>query len=423
MTTTAIADANSFYCSVEQVFRPDLAGKPILVVGNNDSCVVSRSAAAKSLIPMGVSIFEDAHRRAIRDHHIAVFSSNYSLYNDFSNRIHAVMDRYSPRTEKFSIDESFLDLSAISPGERIAVMREMRRAILQETGVPVSIGLAATKVRSKLAADYAKRMPDGVRAFDNEQELERILAMTPCSAIWYIGEARARQLRAHFDIYNGLQLMRADLVQIRRVLHVPVARIVCELRGIPALPLRTTAPPRKEIMCARAFGRLVTDLHELQQAVASYTAAAGRRLNAHRQVCSTLSISLMTNSFRQDLPQYHASCLVPLMRATNHVPEMIAAARQAVEQMYHPGISYYRAGVLLSDLASEEVVQGNLFAGDPDVKQQQLMAVIRAIEARFGRGAIYIAATGGPSPRWGMRQEMMSPRYVTRWSDLPVARA
>lgn len=302
-------------------------------------------------------------------------------------------------------------------------MREMRRVVLQETGVPISIGIASTKVISKLAANYGKRSPDGVYMFDNENVLDRILALTPCQDIFFIGEARARQLRAQFDIYTGLQLKHADIARIRRVLHVPVARIVCELRGIPALPLQNSAPPRKEIMCARAFGRLVTDVREIQQAVASYTAAVGRRLNAQRQVCRTLSISLMTNSFRQDLPQYHASCLVPLPRATNSVPEMIAAARQAVQQIFQQGISYYRAGVLLSDLASEEVVQGNLFVGDPDVKQQQLMAVIRAIETKFGRGATYIAATGGPAPSWGMRQEMMSPRYVTRWSDLPVARA
>jgi DNA polymerase V len=421
MSNLALCDCDSFYCSCERLFRSDLTHRPVVVAGNNDGCVVSRSKEAKPIIPTGAPIHE--YRRQLQEYGVVVFSSNYALYQEVSSRVQSVMSRYTGKQEIFSIDESFLDLSAIPPGERAAAMSELRGAILHEVGIPVSIGLAPTKVLSKLASHVAKSLPEGVHGFADAAAADDILSITPCDEIWYVGPARSRQLREEMGITSGLQLKRADIIRIRRRLHVPVARIVCELRGIPALPLHTSAPARKEIMCARAFGKLVTTLADLQEAVARYTADATRRLLAGHQVCGTLSVSLMTNGFRTDLPQYRASCIVPFDRPTNYIPDLITAARAAAAQIFKPGISYYRAGVMLSDLDSDTLIQGSLFADDPDDKQRRLLAVIAAIEAKFGKGAIYFAATGGSSPPWAMRQNQLSPRYLTRWSDLPVARA
>lgn len=415
----ALADANAFYCSCETVFRNDLVGKPVVVVGNNDGCVVSRTPAAKPIIPMGAPIHQ--FQRQIREHGVVIFSSNYALYQEFSMRVHSVMQRYG-RCELFSVDEAFMDLTAMQSGERIAAMQNLRATILRETGIPVTVGIASTKVLSKLAADQGKSLPDGVYALTSEEQIDAVLRHTALEDIWYISTNRARRLR-EMGIADGLMLKQADLAHIRRVMTVPVARVVAELRSIQAMPLQTVAPPRKEVMCARAFGHLVNDLEEILQAVATYTAAAARRLWTHHQMCGTLSISLMTNSFRTDLPQHQVSCLVSLPQPTNFTPDLIRFAQAAAAQIFQPEMGYHRAGVLLANLVSDSIVQGNLFANDPDAKQQQLLAVIAAIEAKFGRGTIHFAATGSVAPPWAMRQEHLSPRYLTRWTDLPIARA
>jgi DNA polymerase V len=421
MTTMAICDANSFYCSCELAFRSDLAGKPVVVVGNNDGCIVARSATAKPLLPMGAPIFQ--HQQRIKQYGVIVFSSNYALYHEFSQRIHAIMGRYTDQQEIFSIDESFLHLGAIPPADRATAMQEMRQTILQETGIPVSVGVATTKVLAKLAADQAKTTSEGIWMFDQETGIDQVLAATTTEDIWYIGTQRAKTLKERFGITTGLQLKRADIVRIRRALHVPVARVVCELRGISALPLQTIAPPRMEIVCARSFGRSVTSLPELCEAAAAYTAAATRRLWQQHSLVATLCVSLMTNRFREDQPQYHASCVVHLSRATNTLPELLATAQETVTRLYQSGYHYRKVGIMLTDLTSDTLIQGDLFAADPDARQQRLIATIRAIEAKFGKGAIFFAATGGPTPAWAMRQEHCSPHYLTNWQELPIARA
>lgn len=421
MTDLALADANSFYCACERVFRPDLAGRPVIVLSNNDGCVVSRTRDIKHVIPMGAPWHEVRYEAAARG--IVVFSSNYALYHELSQRMQAVMARYAGGVyEPYSIDECFLDLAAIPPAERVQVMTAMRQAILREVGIPVSVGVAATKVLAKLAAELAKDHPEGVRALANPAEIDQVLTQTPTTDLWGIGPARARALR-EMAIYTALHLKQADLAQIRRRLHVPVARIVCELRGIPALPLQTNYPPRREIVCARVFGQPLRTVEALGQAVATYAAAAARRLYAQHSVASTLSVSLMTNPFRPDQPQQHSSVITHLPQATNYPPDLIRAARAAIPQLFQSGLAYYRAGIMLMDLESDQLVQRQLFIADPDVKVQQLLATIRAIEQRFGRGAIFFAATGGPTPAWAMHQERRSPAYLTRWSALPVARA
>ncbi|MBA3824187.1 MAG: hypothetical protein H0X24_09875 [Ktedonobacterales bacterium] len=254
----ACADANSYYCSCEIAFRRDLVGKPV-VVGNNDGCVVSRTPAAKPFIPMAVPIHQ--YQRQVREQGITVFSSNYALYHQFAVRMHAIMGRYAP-TEEFAVDEAFLDLGHLAPGECLTAMRDLRTTLLREINIPVTIGVAPTKVLSKLATSVGKTTAEGCYAFANEAQIDQVLAATALEDIWYIAGQRAKKLRA-LGIENGLMLKQSDIARMRRLMTLPVAHVVAELRGISAIPLRTVAPPRKESMCARAFGHRINDLREM----------------------------------------------------------------------------------------------------------------------------------------------------------------
>jgi DNA polymerase V len=419
MTTMALADCDHFYVAAEQIFRPDLCGRPCVVAGNNDGIVVSRSPEAKKYVPMGGAVYQ--YQNEIAQHGIVVFSSNYSLYQDVSSRVHSLLARYGP-LEQYSIDEGWIDISAIAPGERVQAMRELRRTVAREVGMPISIGIAASKVLAKLATDkLAKKNGEGIAVLD-EANLADELAHTPVGDIWGIGSQRASKLRG-FAIYNGLQLARMDVGCIRRLFDVSVARIVCELNGINALPLKTMYPPRRQLVCARNVGRPVMMLHEVQEIAATYAVAVGHRMLSQHSMTDTLSLFITTNRFREDLPQHHASCVVHLDQPTNVIPDLVAAARHAVAHLFQQGYQYKKVGVMLLDLVPDDLIQGNLFAADPDANQQQMQAVVQEIERRFGRGTIFLAATGGPHASWKMRQEHLSPRYTTSWNELPIVQA
>jgi DNA polymerase V len=420
MTAIALADCDHFYVAVEQVFRPDVRGLPCVVAGNCDGIIVSRSPEAKRYVPMGGAIFQ--YQKEIAQHGIVVFSSNYSMYHDFSTRVHALFSQYGP-IENYSIDEGWINIAAIAPGEREQAMREMRARVYRETGIAISVGIAASKVLAKLATDkFAKKNGEGIAVLD-DANLEEELAHTPVEDIWSIGHKRAEKLRGQLEIYNALQLARADVGRIRRVFDVSVARVVCELNGTQAIPLKTMYPPRRQLICARNVGRPVSTLHELQEIVATYAVAAGNRMRSQHSMTDTISLFITTNRFREDLPQHQASCVIHLDQPTNSLPALVAAARQAVEHLYQPGFQYKKAGIMLLDLVRDDIIQGNLFADDPDINQQKLQTVIQEIERKFGRGTIYLAATGGPHACWKMRQEHLSPRYTTSWKELPIAHA
>jgi DNA polymerase V len=417
MTTMALADCDHFYVAAERIFQPDLRDRPCVVAGNNDGIIIARSPEAKKYVPMGAAIYQ--YKREIEQHGVIVLSANMPLYHDVSSRVHAIMARYGP-IEKYSIDEGWLDLRAIAPAERVHAMRELRSTVLCEVGVSISIGIAASKVLTKLATDkLAKKNGEGIAVLD-ETNLEDELAHTPVEDIFGIGQKRAEKLHGQLAIYNSLQLARADVGRIRRLFDVSVARIVCELNGINALPFTTMYPPRRQLVCARNVGRPVTMVQEI---AATYAVAVGHRMLAQHSMTDTLSLFITTNRFREDLPQHHASCVVHLDQPTNVIPDLVAAARHAVAHLFQQGYQYKKVGVMLLDLVPDDLIQGNLFAADPDANQQQMQAVVQEIERRFGRGTIFLAATGGPHASWKMRQEHLSPRYTTSWNELPIVRA
>lgn len=418
MTVFALADCNNFYASCERIFLPRLEGVPVVVLSNNDGCIIARSNEAKQLgIPMGAPLHEV--QACIRANGVQVFSANFALYGDMSRRVMQTLGTFTEALEIYSIDEAFLDISAVPPPRRFAFASHMRQRVKRDTGIPVSVGIGPTKTLAKLANDLAKKRPAGVLEFAATPQIDAALAASSVEDIWGIGGKRAEVLRQH-GISSALDLKHADLRWIKQRLHLPVLRTVYELRGVSCLALEEVHGPKKEICCSRAFGRPVTDLHELEEAAAFYAHRASERLRRQHSLAQVVTVFVHTNPFQPHQPQYANTAIVPLPHATNSTPEIIAAARQGLARIYRPGFRYHKAGVMLLDLVSDTHIQGELFPVDPAIEhQRRLMAVVDAINRRFGRETIHFLVEGIAQP-WRMQQRHRSPRYTTHWDELPT---
>jgi len=418
--TFALADANSFYASCEEVFRPALVGQPVIVLSNNDGCVIARSRAAKRL--PGVAMGAPVHtlRRQIRAYGITVCSANFALYGDLSRRMLDVFSQYAADVDPYSIDEAFLDLTPIPDTEKATWAQRLRQAVYQTVGVWVSVGVAPTKTLAKIATDQAKEDPRGVCVLLDRRAQEEALARTPVEDIWGIGSRRAAYLRAH-GVETAYEFAYAtDPAWVKRHLYVPVARTQWELRGVACLPLETVPAPRQQILCAKSFGRPVRELSELKEALADYTARVAAKARAQGSLGATAVLWLATNGFRKDEPQYSQSITLHLPRPTAFVPDLLRSLYPALERLYRPGYNYHRVGVLLCDLVPETPQQGQLFAPPPDARDEEIMAAMTRINERFGRDTIRFLATGTTRP-WQMQQTARSPRFTTRWSELAKA--
>src|SRR5215813_11351401 len=316
MTTLfALIDCNNFYVSCERVFQPALCSKPVVVLSNNDGCVIARSEEAKALgIPMGIPAFKLADLR--QEHPIEVFSSNYTLYGDLSARVMTTLAQWAPAVEVYSIDEAFLDLTGISTDDLRIYGQTLRATIHQWTGIPVSIGIGPTKTLAKLANRLAKRSPQaqGVVILTSPLEIEATLAQTPIQDIWGIGPGYTRRLHAH-EIRTAIQLRNMTDRWVRQELGIVGLRLVWELRGISCLPLEFCPPPKQSLMVSRSFGRPITTLIEMREAVATYMTRAAEKLRRHQVAAGVLTVFLMTNRFT-DEPQYSNSVTMPLPVAT-----------------------------------------------------------------------------------------------------------
>ena len=418
-TMYAHADANSFYASVEQVFAPALKGKPVIVLSNNDGCVIARSSQAKPLIPMGAPIHLWQH--VVEQHQIHVFSANFSLYGDFSARIMSIMGRFTARLEVYSVDEAFLDFSAVAPESLIDYALEIKRTVKQWVGIPVSIGVAGTKTLAKLANRAAKKGNEGVLALQTEEEIDAWLAQVAVEEVWGIGPAHSAFLHAH-KINTALQLKHAPERWIKQHLHLPGVRTVLELRGISCLPLEEAPQPKKQIAVTRSFGRVIESLAELQEMVAFYVTRAAEKLREQHSLVSLLTVFIATNPFQPEKPQYTRSCAIRLCAPTNDTRELIAAALGGLRQLYKPGYQYHRAGTFLQELVPDTHRQLHLFAPNEGLaRRQTVVQVVDSINQRFGRETIWYAAAGR-TPGWKMRQEHRSPRYTTCLDELPLVR-
>ena len=417
----ALVDCNSFYASCERVFRPDLAKTPIVVLSNNDGCVIARSYDAKPFVKMGAPYFQI--KDTLRRHGIVAFSSNYALYGEISQRVMTLIEGMVAGSEVYSIDEMFCDLTG-QPGDLTALGRLIREKVLRCTGIPVGVGIARTKTLAKLANHTAKRLQQqtgGVVDICGPFKRDWVLRNTAVSEVWGVGRRLNTHLQA-MGIYSAMDLSNADPVTLRAKFSVVLERTARELAGVPCLELDEPDPPKQEICCSRMFGKRLTDLAPIKEAVASYTARAAEKLRAQGSMCKKMRIAVRTGMFNPDEAKYANGVLVELPYPTHDTLLMTNAATQAVERIYRPGYRYSKAEVLLLDLRQPGEYTDDLFAVTQPKRCEQLMQVLDTINGRWGRGTLR-SATVPTAPDWGMRREFMSQSYTTRIDQLWTVRA
>ncbi|HCT9585823.1 TPA: Y-family DNA polymerase [Raoultella ornithinolytica] len=415
----ALVDVNSFYASCETVFRPDLKGRPVVVLSNNDGCVIARSAEAKPFVMMGEPYFKQKDQ--FRRQGVICFSSNYELYADMSNRVMTTLEELSPRCEIYSIDEAFCDLTGVRNCRDLTDFgREIRETVLQRTHLTVGVGIAQTKTLAKLANHAAKkwqRQTGGVVDLSNIEKQRKLMAALPVDEAWGVGRRISKKLDT-MGIKTVLQLADTDIRFIRKHFNVVLERTVRELRGESCLGLEEFAPVKQEIVCSRSFGGRITEYHEMRQAICSYASRAAEKLRGEHQYCRFISAFVKTSPFALNEPYYGNNASVKLLTPTQDSRDIIAAATRCLDAIWKDGHRYQKAGVMLGDFYSQGVAQLNLFDDNaPRKNSEALMEVLDHLNTKNGKGTLYFAGQGIQSG-WQMKREMLSPRYTTRYSDL-----
>jgi DNA polymerase V len=419
----ALVDVNNFYVSCERVFKPKLEGIPIVVLSNNDGCAVARSNEVKALgVKMGTPWFK--MKDLAREQGILAFSSNYTLYGDMSNRVVQILRDFAPDTEVYSIDESFLRIETVAHlyGGAVAMGQQMRERIKQWTGLPVCVGVGPTKTLAKFANHLAKKNPqfEGVCDLHVIPRPERVRWMSGIEVgeVWGVGGRIARRLEV-MGIHTVLDLRNTSPKEMRRYFGVVMERTCNELRGISCLALDDIAQPKQQIMSSRSFGRPVETIEELREALASYLSRAAEKLRKQQSVSAAVYVFIQTNRFNKD-EQYNAGLTVPMLEPTDDTLTLTAAALAGLEVMYRSGYRYKKAGVMLTLLSDKHARQTSIF--DNSVVTQRstkLMTALDTINRDYGHGTVRSGASGF-TQYWAMRNENRSPRYTTRWDELPL---
>ena len=423
----ALVDANAFYCSVERVFRPDLVNKAVVVLSNNDGCVVARSAEAKALqIPMGQPWYQLREESRRKGWPVVAFSSNYTLYGDMSRRFKDVLAQFvAPQDhESYSIDESFLDFSRYNL-DAIATGRAIRQRVLQWTGLPVCVGFGATKTLAKAANRLAKDHPECQGVCDltgiGEEELDARLETLPVREVWGVGRKLATRLMQE-GIATAADLRRADPKRIRERYSVTLERTVAELKGTSCFSWETEPPPRQQIIASRSFGAPLWSLEALREPVQVHLHRAAEKLRAQGSVAGRVGVWIETNRFRPQDAQYAPSHSLRLPAASDDTAVLAAWAGRVLQAIWRPGYRYVKAGVILDDLRPVGCQQGSLFdAPSASTRHERLatMAVMDAANRKWGRGSLGIGYAGIREPRsWFMQRGMMSPCYTTSWREV-----
>lgn len=416
----ALVDVNSFYASCETAFRPDLKGRPVVVLSNNDGCVIARNTEAKRAgVKMGDPYFRQ--KDLFRRYGVVCFSSNYELYADMSSRVMSTLEAMSPRCEIYSIDEAFCDLTGVRNCRVLQEFgQELKDAVYQNTGLAVGVGIAQTKTLAKLANHAAKkwqRQTGGVVDLSNQDRQRKLMATLPVDEVWGVGRRISKKLEA-MGIKTVLDLADTDIRFIRKHFNVVLERTVRELRGEPCLELEEFAPVKQEIVCSRSFGERITDYDAMRQAICSYASRAAEKLRGEHQYCRFISTFVKTSPFALNEPYYGNSASVKLLTPTQDSRDIIAAATRSLDAIWKDGHRYQKAGVMLGDFFSQGIAQLNLFDDNaPRRGSEKLMEVLDHLNAKEGKGALYFAGQG-IQQQWAMKREMLSPRYTTRYEDL-----
>ena len=411
----AIADCNNFYASCERVFQPHLNGKPVVVLSNNDGCVIARSNEAKALgVAMGAPYFKI--EQYLRQEGVAVFSSNYALYGDMSQRVMCILAGFSPRAEVYSIDECFLDLFGI-PGNLTEYCLHIGKIVKQYTGIPISIGIAPTKTLAKLANRIAKKDKSTGGVLDwRDVDADEMLRTVALDDIWGISRRLKARLEA-MGIHNAFELCHSEPRRIRQHFGVVVERIVSELSGIICIPLEEMPSPKKQIMTSRSFGTKLTEYNDLLAAITYFASRAGEKLRNQQLTTNALMVFIQTSPFDNSKPQYGNSATIQFDYPTSDSSKLINAAQSGLRSIFRRNFSYQKAGVLLPDLLPKGVGQLSLFGATDVERSDQLMSALDRINRRHGKSSIRFGSEL-VSDRWRMRQQFKSPSYTTRWDEL-----
>lgn len=415
----ALADCNNFYASCERVFQPHLENKPIVVLSNNDGCVVARSQEVKDFgIKMGVPIFQI--KEQVKFYNIQVFSSNYSLYGDVSNRVMSTISKYVPNYEVYSIDEIFLDLSGFEKlYNLIDYCKEIRYVVKRNTRIPISIGIAPTKTLAKAANKLVKKRfkTEGVCFLRTYEDAKELLKDFEVEDVWGIGRKHSILLRKHgFD--TALKLMNAPDAWIKKNLSIVGLRLVNELRGIPCLELDEVPSDKKNICVSRSFGKMIGDVDTLEQSLSTHANTAAEKLRKQGSNSASISVFLQTNRFRSDLPQYFNSKTIDLSFPTNDSGNIIKAALKGLNLIYRQGYMYKKCGIYINEITPANDVQLNLFEEDDSEKKKKLNKAVDLLNNKFGRGSLKYAVQGYKN-EWKLRQENLSKAFTTDINDIP----
>lgn len=414
----ALVDVNSFYASCEMVFRPDLRGRPVVVLSNNDGCVIARNHEAKLLeIPMGAPYFK--MKSQFERHQVAVFSSNYALYGDMSQRVMTLLEELSPAVYQYSIDEAFVNLSGIHRTEELeAFGRHVRSTLLQCTGLTVGVGIGPTKTLAKLANYAAKRWPkfEGVVDLSLQARQRKLLAKVAVGEIWGVGRRMAKKLN-DMGITTALELAEMPASLIRKSFSVVMERTVRELRGESCLELEEYMPTKQQIISSRSFSQKVSEYGPMREAICSHAVRAAERLRAQHQYCRYVSVFLKTSPFAGNDVYYGNDAGTEIHIPTQDSRDIVAAAVKCLETIWREGHRYQKCGVMLGDFFSRGVAQLGLFDDyRPRANSEQLMEVLDFVNRRE-KGRLWFAGQG-ITRSWEMKRHRLSPAYTTRFSDL-----
>lgn len=418
----ALCDCNNFYASCERVFDPSLEGKPVVVLSNNDGCVIARSSEAKALgIPMGEPYFKI--RNLAERGQVRVFSSNYVLYGDMSNRVMQTLSLFTPNVEVYSIDECFLDLGGLYGVDLPSYARTIKRTVQQWTGIPVSLGVAPTKALAKIANRLSKKSAKagGVLVLTEPRHIQKALEATKIEDVWGIGRQYAKFLKKR-NIHTALDFANLPESWVKQHMTIVGLRLQKELKGETCLELEEALPAKKGICTSRSFGKKITTLDELQEATASYAAKCARKLRQQKSCARLVTVFVTTNTFSEHDRQYYNSKTICLPVATNSDMELIHYAGIALKEIYREGYWFKKSGVIVTEIVPERQVQLNLLDTVDREKHGRLMEAVDGLTDRFGRGKVWVAAQG-VNNSWQLKSEFKSPSYTTRLNEIQTVYA
>jgi len=416
-----LIDCNNFYASCERVFNPALVGKPVVVLSNNDGCVIARSNEAKKMgIPMGEPAYK--LKELIEANDIAVFSSNYTLYGDMSHRVMTTIASFVPDIEIYSIDEAFLHFEGLDNKRLQELGRKIVITTTRGTGIPVSLGIAPTKTLAKVANKFAKKFPGykGVCQIDSEEKREKALKLFEIEDVWGIGRRYSKKLR-YYSVNTAWDFTQKSRSWVRKLMGVVGERTWSELRGEPCFEMEVRTA-RKTICTSRSFGERLTEVEPIIEAVANFAATCGEKLRSEHSLAVSLLVFLHTNPHATNQPQYYNQTMIQLPVPTNDSTELVKFAVQGLRKIFATGYRFKKAGVIINDIVSERPFQTTLFDQRDREKYGKAMVVMDKINATYGNRKIRIA-TQGFGRKWKLKNEMLSPCYTTRMTDIIVVNA